>query len=134
MEKSNSRKNSQQSLVDDVFSSPFETAVTNLAAGNYTLTAVAYDNVGAVSSNSVSILVQTSSPIILTALTTTPGWFQFTAAGLTTGKTNILQSSTNLMSSANWTPISTNIAGSSSASFTNVISGGHRFFRLLQLP
>jgi hypothetical protein len=38
------------------------------------------------------------------------------------------------MSSANWTPIATNIAGSSSASFTNTISGGHHFFRLLQLP
>jgi len=121
-------------LVDDVFSSPFETAVTNLAAGNYTLTVVAYDNVGAVSSNSVSILVQNSGPIILTALTTTAGRFQFTATGLTTGKTNILQSSTNLISSANWTPIATNIAGSSSTSFTNTISGGHHFFRLLQLP
>jgi hypothetical protein len=121
-------------LVDDVFSSPFETAVTNLAAGNYTLTVVASDNVGAVSSNSVSILVQNSGPIILTALTTTAGRFQFTATGLTTGKTNILQSSTNLMSSANWTPIATNIADSSSDSFTNAISGGHHFFRLLQLP
>lgn len=121
-------------LVDDVFSSPFETAVTNLAAGSYTLTAVAYDNVGVASSNSVSILVQNSGPVTLTALTATADGFQFTATGLTTGKTNILQSSTNLMSSANWTPIATNIAGSSSASFTNAISGGHQFFRLLELP
>ncbi len=121
-------------LVDDVFSSPFETAVTNLAAGNYTLTAIAYDNAGAASSNSVSILVQSSGPITLTAWTMTGGHFQFTATGLTSSKTNILQSSTNLMSSANWTPIATNIAGSSSASFTNAISGGHHFFRLLQLP
>lgn len=121
-------------LVDDVFASPFEVSVTNLVAGSYTLTVVAYDNVGATSSDSVNILVQNSGPIILTALTTSAGQFQFTAAGLTTGKTNILQSSTNLMSSANWTPISTNIAGSSSASFTNTISGGNHFFRLLQLP
>lgn len=121
-------------LVDDVFSSPFETAVTNLPAGSFTLTAVAYDNVGASSSNSVTILVQNSGPIILTALTTTAGLFQFTAMGLTTGKTNILQSSTNVMSSANWMPIATNIAGSSSASFTITTSGGRHFFRLLQLP
>jgi plastocyanin len=121
-------------LVDDIFSSPFETTVTNLATGSYTLTVVAFDNVGAASSNSVNILVQNSGPIILTALTTTAGEFQFTAAGLTTGKTNILQSSTNLMSSDNWMPIATNIASSSSVSFTNAISGAHYFFRLLQLP
>jgi hypothetical protein len=121
-------------LVDDVFSSPFETSMTNLPAGSYTLIAVAYDNVGATSSNSVSILVQNSDPITLTALTTTAGRFQFTATGLTTGKTNILQSSTNLVSSANWMPIATNISDGSSASFTNAISDGHHFFRLLQLP
>jgi plastocyanin len=121
-------------LVDDVFSSPFETSVTNLAAGSYTLTAVAYDNVGATSSNSVSILVQNSGPITLTALTATAGLFQFTATGLTDGKTNILQGSTNLVSSANWMPIATNIAIGSSTAFTNAISGGHHFFRLLQLP
>lgn len=120
-------------LVDDVFSSPFETSVTNLAAGSYTLTAVVYDNVGATSSNSVSILVQNSGPITLTAMTTTGGRFQITATGLTTGKTNILQSSTNLVSSADWITIATNIAGDSSASFTNTISDGHHFFRLLQL-
>jgi plastocyanin len=121
-------------LVDDVFSSPFETSVTNLAAGSYTLTAVAYDNVGETSSNSVSFLVQNSGPITLTALTMTVGQFQFTATGLTTGKTNILQSSTDLVSSANWMPIATNIAEGDSASFTNAISSGHHFFRLLQLP
>jgi hypothetical protein len=53
---------------------------------------------------------------------------------LTAGKTNILQSSTNLASSANWMPLETNIAAGSSVSFTNAISGGHHFFRLLQLP
>jgi plastocyanin len=121
-------------LVDDVFSDPFETSVTNLSAGSYTLTAVAYDNVGAVTSNSVSIVVQNSGPITLTALTMTTDGFQLTATGLTAGKTNILQSSTNLVSSANWTPLETNIAGGSSVSFTNAISGGRHFFRLLQLP
>jgi hypothetical protein len=121
-------------LVDDVFSSPFETSVTNLSAGSYTLTAVAYDNVGAVTSNSVSIVVQNSGPITLTALTMTTDGFQLTATGLTAGKTNILQSSTNLASSANWMPLETNIAAGSSVSFTNAISGGHHFFRLLQLP
>ncbi|MEI4861389.1 Ig-like domain-containing protein, partial [Klebsiella pneumoniae] len=34
-------------LVDDVFSAPFATGITNLTAGTYVLTAIAYDNVGA---------------------------------------------------------------------------------------
>jgi plastocyanin len=121
-------------LVDDVFSSPFETTVTNLAAGTYTLTAIAYDNVGATASNSVTILVQNAAPIRLTSLTIVAGQFRFTATGLVAGKTNILQGSTNLISSANWVSIKTNIANSSSASFTNAISSGRHFFRLIQLP
>ena len=44
-------------LVDDIFSPPFTTAVTNLAAGNYTLTAIAYDNANASTARSVSISV-----------------------------------------------------------------------------
>ena len=49
-------------LVDDVFSSPFATDVTNLVAGNYTLTVIAYDNVGASATNSITILVQRIPP------------------------------------------------------------------------
>jgi hypothetical protein len=44
-------------LVDDIFSAPFTTTVTNLEVGNYTLTAIAYDNAGATTTNSVSISV-----------------------------------------------------------------------------
>jgi hypothetical protein len=120
--------------VDDVFFSPFATDVTNLPAGNYTLTAIAYDNVFATATNSVNILVQNPAPILLTTLKIAAGGLQFTATGLTVGKTNILQCSTNLGSLAYWVPISTNTASTSSVSFTNAISGGRRFFRLLQLP
>lgn len=44
-------------LVDDVYSSPYGTSVTNLPAGTYTLSAVAYDNGGAAASNSITITV-----------------------------------------------------------------------------
>jgi len=44
-------------LIDDVFSAPFTTTVTGLTAGNYTLTAIAYDNGGATATNSISITV-----------------------------------------------------------------------------
>lgn len=117
-------------LVDDVFFSPFETPVTNLTAGSYTLTAIAYDNVGATATNSITITVQ----IRLTALNLAAGKFWFNATGLTAGKTNIVQASTNLASPANWVSIATNVATSSSESFTNAVSGGRGFFRLLQLP
>ena len=121
-------------LVDDVFSSPFETPVTDLAAGGYTLTVIAYDNVGATATNSITITVQNSGPITLTALKLAAGRFSFNASGLTAGKTNIVQVSTNLAFSAGWVSIATNVATGSSASFTNAVSGGRGFFRLLQQP
>jgi len=121
-------------LVDDVFLSPFTTDVTNLVAGNYTLTAIAYDNLGATATNSINILVQNPVPITLTALKLAAGRFSFNAAGLTAGKTNIVQVSTNLASAANWVSIATNVSSAASESFTNVVSGGRGFFRLLQLP
>ena len=121
-------------LVDDVFSSPFTTSVTNLTAGTYTLTAIAYDNVNATTTNSITITVQNPAPIILTGPKLTAGQFWFTSTGLTAGKTNILQASTNLGSSANWISIETNVSSSGSESFTNAVSGGRRFWRLLQLP
>jgi len=121
-------------LVDDVFSSPFATDVTNLVAGTYTLTAIAYDNGGATATNAITITVQNPVAIQLTALNLAAGQFRFGATGLTLGKTNILQSSTNLGRAAVWIPIRTNVASSSSASFTNAISGPRRYFRLLQMP
>ncbi|HEV2329986.1 MAG TPA: Ig-like domain-containing protein [Verrucomicrobiae bacterium] len=121
-------------LVDDVFSTPFETDVTNLLAGSYTLTVVAADNVGATASASIAITVQNSAPIALAAMTTKAGTFQFTATGLTVGKTNILQSSTNLASLVTWVSIATNVAANSSVTFTNPVNTGRLFFRLVQEP
>lgn len=117
-------------LVADVFSSPYSTVVTNLAAGNYTLKVIAYDNGGGSATNSITIHVQ----IILSGVKVTAGQFLFTATGLTVGKTNIVEVSTNLVPSANWSGIGTNLATSTSASFTNAVSGKSRFFRLHQLP
>ena len=121
-------------LVDDVFFSPFETPVTDLAEGSYTLTVIAFDNVGATATNSITITVQNSGPITLAALKLAAGRFSFSASGLTASKTNIMQVSTNLASPANWVSLATNVATGSSASFTNAVSGGRGFFRLLQLP
>jgi len=118
-------------LVDDVFSSPFTTTVTNLSAGTYSLTAIAYDNAGATTTNSITIYVE---GISLSIPKMVAGQVQFNASGLTIGKTNVLQTSTSLSGTAGtWVPLVTNIATASIISFTNSTSHAG-FFRLLQLP
>lgn len=57
--------------------------------------------------------------------------FLFDATGLTVGKTNIVQASTNLTA---WIPVATNIADSAAMTFTNPATLPQRYFRLLQLP
>jgi hypothetical protein len=121
-------------LVDDVFFSPFTTTVTNLAAGTYVLTAIAYDNAGATATNQITIYVQNPQAITLKAPRIAAGTFRFDVSGLAIGKTNILQTSTNLASTTSWVPLVTNVASSSTMSFTNPAALSRRFFRLLQLP
>jgi hypothetical protein len=123
-------------LIDDVFIEPYSTEVTNLPAGNYTLTAIAFDMAYKTATNSISITVQNPSvgPIVLSVPTIVSGQIRFTATGLTIGKTNVLQASTNLGSLASWVSIKTNVASSSSLSFTNAVGTGRSFFRLLQRP
>ncbi len=55
----------------------------------------------------------------------------FEATGLTPGQSNVLQSSTNLSS---WTSLSTNLALTSSMTFTNPANSDRRYFRLFQMP
>src|SRR6267154_3103911 len=74
-------------LVDDIFVSPFTTAVTGLTAGTYTLTSIAYDNVGATATNQVIISVGIPPPILLKSPRIAAGTFRFDVTGLTIGKT-----------------------------------------------
>lgn len=60
----------------------------------------------------------------------TNGWFVFEATGLIAGKTNVLQSSTNLTT---WTATQTNVAPGSSMTLSNAISNGLKFYRLIEL-
>lgn len=59
------------------------------------------------------------------------GQFLFEATGLTVGKENVLEFSTNLI---HWTAVSTNLANNISMTFTNGVNPGARFFRVHQLP
>ncbi len=55
----------------------------------------------------------------------------FDATGLSAGKTNVLEVSTNLM---DWTAIQTNVAENSAMSFTNALMAGNHYYRLHELP
>jgi plastocyanin len=57
--------------------------------------------------------------------------FLFDVIRLTPGKTNVLEVSTNLTS---WTAVTTNVAASSSASFSRPVVSGSEFYRLIELP
>ena len=59
------------------------------------------------------------------------GQFVFDVNGLTAGKTNWLQASTNLTS---WVAIKTNVAASATMTFTNALTPPRRFFRVAELP
>ena len=71
------------------------------------------------------------NPITLAAPRLNGGQFQFDATGLTVGRTNLMQVSTNLIS---WTSFSTNIATNFSMTLTNAAGSKSQFFRLVQLP
>jgi hypothetical protein len=121
-------------MVDDVYLPPYGTTVTDLPAGTYTLTAIAWDFSYVTATNSITITVVDSSAIALTVSGVVAGNFEFNATGLTVGKSHVLQTSTNLASPANWVSVATNLAASGTASFTNAVATGPHFFRLLQLP
>jgi hypothetical protein len=118
-------------MVDDVYSPPYTTTVTNLEAGTYTLSAIVWDYSYVTATNSIVITVVNPGPISLTAASVlTGGKFVFSANGVIAGKTNVLLCSSNLV---DWLPIQTNVADSSSINFTNSASARRQFFRVMQL-
>ena len=121
-------------LVDFVSSPPFDTPITNLTAGTYQLMAIVYDYSNASATNTISITVVNPGPIGLTASALGAGNFRFTANGLVPGKPTVLQTSTDLKNKAAWTSLSTNAAAASTQSFTNSITAGAHFYRVIQLP
>jgi hypothetical protein len=122
-------------LVDDIPNpGPFTTTVSNLTTGTYVLMAIATDNVFATTTNTITIQVGSVAPILLSAPKIVAGKFQFNVAGLTVGKTNIVQCTTNIGSSSNWVALATNTAGTNTMSFTNASASGRNFYRVVQLP
>lgn len=118
-------------LIGYTFDAPYTNAVTNLPAGTYTVTAVVVDDSFNEATNAITVIVNSAAPVLLSVPRSSGNQFLFDVNGLTAGKTNILQTSTNFTS---WTSLKTNVAVTSSMTFTNTTGSGSHFFRVLQLP
>ena len=105
----------------DTFSQTFNNAGTF----NYTDQLDAGSGVIAVSPAVVSPVINLEAPRM------EGGQFIFAATGLTVGKTNVLQSSTDL---ATWLPVSTNTVTGAAVTFTNASGFGQCFYRVVELP
>jgi plastocyanin len=121
-------------VVANKATAPFFGVTNNLAAGGYTLFAIASDNSGATATNQVAISVVTPVSVLLSAPQPVPPTkfrFSYTA---NTGLSYIVQRSTNLLS-PNWTTLVTNTAGSGSINFTDLdASFNPGFYRVGRLP
>jgi len=121
-------------VVGNSTAAPYAATTNNLPAGSYTLSAVASDNKGAMSTNSVSISVVAPVNVVLSSiqrLSPTMVRFSYTANA---GLRYVVQESTDLKSQ-NWNSLSTNTAGSGSVNFTNLnASSGTAYYRVGRLP
>jgi plastocyanin len=121
-------------VVTNKAAAPFFAVTNNLAAGSYTLSAIASDNSGAKATNAVTISVVTPVSVLLSApQPVPPAKFRFSYTA-NTGLSYIVQRSTNL-DSPNWTTLVTNTAASSSINFTDLnATFNPGFYRVGRLP
>jgi len=107
--------------------------VTNIAAGNYTLTAKATDNQGAVTTSAgVTIHVVTPAPLVLSSpQRILPSTFQFDFT-TTTNLKYVIERSVDL---ANFMPLATNTATGSTATFSDTsATGPGQYYRVKLQP
>jgi plastocyanin len=121
-------------VVTNEVAAPFSAVTNNLAAGSYTLFAIASDNNGATATNQVAISVVTPVSVLLSApQPVPPAMFRFSYTA-NSGLSYIVQQSTNL-ASPNWTTLVTNMAGSGSINFTDLnATFNPGFYRVGRLP
>lgn len=113
-------------------SGPFSTTANSLAAGAYTLSAIAKDNNGLSATNSVDINVVTPVRVLLTSASRASGTgFQFSYSA-NVGLSYVVQRSTDLMT---WLSLGTNTAASSPVVFDDSnATNGIDFYRVWLLP
>jgi plastocyanin len=121
-------------VVTNQATAPFSAVTNNLAAGSYTLSAIASDNNGATATNQVTINVVTPASVVLNApQPLPPGQFRFSYTA-NAGLSYIVQNSSNL-ASPNWTTLVTNTAESGSIDFTDLnATFNPGFYRVGRLP
>lgn len=109
---------------------PFAAVTNNLAAGSYTLSAIAADARGVTTTNAVAISVVTPLPLTVGGiLQPSPTGFQFTYPA-NIGLTYIIQRATDL-SVSNWVSLATNTATINPSVFTdNSATNGGAFYRV----
>jgi plastocyanin len=106
--------------------------VTNLAAGNYTLSVMATDNGGATSPPAViNVVVVSPAPVSASLFQATPGAFSFSYTS-TPGLSYVIQRGTDLFG---WSALATNKASASSTTFTDSAAGNpFNFYRVTLAP
>src|SRR6266481_3155614 len=121
-------------VIGNATAAPYAATTNNLPAGNYTLSAVASDNKGAMTTNSVGINVVTPASVVWSSFQRlTPSIFRFTYSA-NAGLRYVVQRSTDLTSSI-WTSLNTNTAAGSSVDFTNFnATSSTTFYRVGRLP
>lgn len=118
-------------LVGAIQNPPFSIVANNLAAGAYSVTAVATS--GGISSTSaaVNITVIVPAPVILAAPAIGGGQFSFNYS-TDPGLTYLIEVSSNMV---DWTPIATNTPAGNSAQFSDsFVPADQRFYRIILLP
>lgn len=118
-------------VLANVSTAPFVTVAPSLAAGGYTLTAVALDNNNLSATTSITISVVTPATITLSGFLESGGNFQFSYSD-DIGLSYIVQRSTDL---ATWVTLTTNTAVINPTVFVDLNStNGLNFYRVGLLP
>ncbi|MEJ0090231.1 MAG: Ig-like domain-containing protein [Limisphaerales bacterium] len=121
-------------VVANSTAAPYSTVTNNLAAGAYTLSAVASDNKGAKATNTVAISVVTAvAPTISGLQQSPPANFQFSYSA-NVGLHYVVERSADL-ALASWIAISTNTAASDPQTFVDAnATNNPGFYRVRLLP
>jgi len=118
-------------VLANVSTPPFSAVAANLAAGNYTLTAIALDNNDLSATNSIAISVVAPVTVSLSGFLKSGSDFQFNYLD-NIGLSYVILRSTNLVT---WVPLVTNTAAGNPTVFVDVnATNGLDFYRVGLMP
>ncbi|MDB6038656.1 MAG: Chitinase, partial [Verrucomicrobiales bacterium] len=125
-----------RTLLGSSQTAPFNITAASLAAGAYTVSAVATTSGTSTTSSLVHFTVVDPVATSLSAPAINNGLFSFNYSA-NQGLTYIIQkaSSLNSAGTSDWTPVATNVASSGSATFSEPVSSdAARFYRVARVP